>query len=164
MTVLIAILLVTGMLHQIEPGPSYDASFYRSYEAKFDSLSRMAAAEESLLVGQHYPDRQADNGTTGNRQALAVEPSGDSEAEVAASDTSDAEDGSAEVININEAGPEELETLPGIGPAIAERIIDYRRENGPFQAKSELKEVRGIGEARFENISSLITVNESENN
>ncbi len=61
-------------------------------------------------------------------------------------------------ININTATLEELDTLPGIGPAIAQRIIDYRAANGPFAAIEDIVNVAGIGPATFENIKDLITV------
>jgi len=61
-------------------------------------------------------------------------------------------------ININTATAEELDTLPGIGPAYAERIIKYREEFGPFKKIEDIKKVRGIGDATFEEIKDLITV------
>lgn len=63
----------------------------------------------------------------------------------------------SELININTASREELDTLPGIGPTIAQRIIDYREENGPFQTIEDIVNVSGIGPATFENIKDLIT-------
>lgn len=63
------------------------------------------------------------------------------------------------LININLAGQAQLEQLPGIGPALAQRIIDYRTQNGPFAAIEDLMNVSGIGEKRFEQIKSQICVN-----
>ena len=61
-------------------------------------------------------------------------------------------------MNINEAKQEELEELPGIGPSIAKKIIEYREQNGKFTSIDELQEVKGIGEAKFENIKEYIMV------
>jgi len=61
-------------------------------------------------------------------------------------------------VNINTATAEELDTLPGIGPAIAQRIIEYRQTNGPFQSIEEIKNVSGIGDKLFERLKALITV------
>ena len=62
------------------------------------------------------------------------------------------------VVNINTATQTELETLPGIGPSLALNIINYRKENGRFSSIEEIKNVRGIGDARFENLKAYITV------
>lgn len=61
-------------------------------------------------------------------------------------------------VNINTATAEELDTLPGVGPAIAQRIIDYRTVHGPFQSIEDIKNVRGIGDATFEELKDKITV------
>lgn len=61
-------------------------------------------------------------------------------------------------ININTATLEQLDLLPGIGPAIGQRIIDYRTQNGSFAKIEDVKKVRGIGDALFEQIKDLITV------
>ena len=66
------------------------------------------------------------------------------------------------VVEINTAGPEELESLDGIGPALAQRIIDYREEHGPFQSAEDLLEVKGIGEATLEKLRDHITVEAPE--
>jgi competence protein ComEA len=61
-------------------------------------------------------------------------------------------------VNINTATAQELETLPGIGPALAQRIVDYRAAHGPFQTIEQIKDVPGIGDAIFEKIKDLIEV------
>ena len=61
-------------------------------------------------------------------------------------------------ININTATAEELDRLPGIGPSIAQAIIDYRTQNGPFKTIEGINEVKGIGDALFAKIKGSITV------
>ncbi len=63
-----------------------------------------------------------------------------------------------EKVNINTAKQTELETLSGIGPSTALRIINYREENGSFEKIEDLKNVPGIGDAKFENIKESICV------
>lgn len=62
------------------------------------------------------------------------------------------------LININTATQSELESLPGIGPTLAQRIIEYRENNGYFQKIEDIKKVSGIGDKKFEAIKDLITV------
>ena len=66
------------------------------------------------------------------------------------------EDG--EQININTASQTQLETLPGIGPSTALKIIQYREENGKFNSIEDIKNVNGIGDAKFESIKDYIIV------
>jgi competence protein ComEA len=61
-------------------------------------------------------------------------------------------------LNINTATLSELETLPGIGPVLAQRIIDYRQQKGPFRTIEDLQNVPGIGAKRFSELQELITV------
>ncbi|MGC9349375.1 MAG: ComEA family DNA-binding protein, partial [Anaerolineae bacterium] len=61
-------------------------------------------------------------------------------------------------VDINHAGVEELATLPGIGPNLAERIVAYRDARGPFLLKEHLTEVPGIDNALYEDVSDEITV------
>ncbi|MGC8874582.1 MAG: ComEA family DNA-binding protein [Chloroflexia bacterium] len=61
-------------------------------------------------------------------------------------------------VNINTAGVAELDTLPGIGPGYAQRIVDYRQQHGPFRTIEDLQKVPGIGPATFARIRDLITV------
>lgn len=61
-------------------------------------------------------------------------------------------------ININTATQTELETLPGIGPSIATKIINYRNENGKFTNIEDIKKVRGIGDSKYAQIKDFIKV------
>ena len=61
-------------------------------------------------------------------------------------------------VNINKATQTELETLPGIGPSTALKIIEYRENEGKFKKIEDIKEVSGIGEAKFEKIKDFIEI------
>lgn len=88
------------------------------------------------------PEKQGES-SAANRQ-----PAGQSSAKNAA----------AAVVNINTASAEELDTLPGIGPAMAKRIIEYRETEGSFAAPEDLKKVKGIGEAKFQKLKDKICI------
>jgi competence protein ComEA len=65
----------------------------------------------------------------------------------------------SKIVNINTADEKGMDSLPGIGPVMAKRIVDYRRENGRFSNIEELKEVPGISEKKFDNLKKYISVN-----
>ena len=62
------------------------------------------------------------------------------------------------VVNINTANQGELESLPGIGPSLAKKIVEFRQKNGGFKNPSDLMAVPGIGEKKYEQLKTLITV------
>lgn len=75
-----------------------------------------------------------------------------------ADDTPGQVSGGKVLININTAGAAQLESIPGIGPVLAQRIIDYREKNGFFSSPEEIQNVTGIGPKIYENMSSYIKV------
>lgn len=69
---------------------------------------------------------------------------------------SDDTTGTGGKVNLNTATVEQLDALPGIGPAIAQRIVDYRQANGPFTAPEDIMNVKGIGQATYDKLKDLI--------
>ncbi|MFG3316882.1 helix-hairpin-helix domain-containing protein [Streptomyces sp. NPDC048171] len=59
-------------------------------------------------------------------------------------------------VSLNTATPDQLDTLPGVGPVLAQHIIDYRTQHGGFRSVDELREVNGIGERRFADLRDLV--------
>ncbi|MER6718324.1 helix-hairpin-helix domain-containing protein [Streptomyces halstedii] len=64
--------------------------------------------------------------------------------------------GPAAPLSLNTATPEQLETLPGVGPVLAQHIVDYRTEHGGYRSVDELREVSGIGDRRFADLRPLV--------
>ncbi|GAB4189846.1 MAG: hypothetical protein OHK0022_02310 [Roseiflexaceae bacterium] len=63
-----------------------------------------------------------------------------------------------DLVDLNRASAAELDALKGIGPALAQRIIEHRESNGPFKSVEDLREIKGIGEALYNSIAPLVTV------
>jgi comEA protein len=70
--------------------------------------------------------------------------------------------GNDSTININTATLDELTSIPGIGPVTAQRIIDFREENGPFKSVDDLLKVKGVGEKLLDKIRERVTAGRSK--
>jgi competence protein ComEA len=66
-------------------------------------------------------------------------------------------------VNLNAASLAQLQTLPGVGPSTAQRILDYRQKNGAFKKIEELMNVKGMGEKSFLKLKPLVTVGADKN-
>ncbi len=64
------------------------------------------------------------------------------------------------VVNVNQANAAQLELLPRVGPALAKRIVEFRKANGPFKSIDDLLAVRGIGERSLEHLRPYVTLTE----
>lgn len=105
----------------------------------------------------HIPTKQEKENSKANNteESYITNASG-----VSSSDekTEDKQETNNAKVNINTATQAQLETLPGIGPSTATKILSYRKEKGKFKKIEEIKEVSGIGNAKFEKIKDLICV------
>ncbi len=111
------------------------------------NLARRVADGEQLLVGVAPPP--------GAEPAAGVPgpaPSGGGAAAAGGGATAGGK------VDLNRATVEQLDTLPGVGPVTAQRILDWRTRHGRFTSVDQLREVEGIGERRFGQLKSLVTV------
>lgn len=98
---------------------------------------------EPLSDGEKiYVPNNMDKSKTGGQSAASSKVSG----------------GSNSKININLADEKALDELPGVGPVMAKKIVDYRKDNGRFADTEELKNVPGISEKKYDNLKDRITV------
>lgn len=119
--------------------------------ANVDSINLAALLQDGQQLNIPY---QSGAQSAQDEPSTSVELPGGEEEQNSNSDSSEGGD----LININTASLEELDSLPGIGPTIAQRIINYREENGPFNTIEDIMNVSGVGPSTFEEIQDLITV------
>jgi len=101
--------------------------------------------------------------------ALAALPASASESQKAAGGSARASSSKSPAapsspININTATQAQFESLPGIGPKVAQRIVEYRQKNGQFKKIEDLMNVKGIGEKSFVKLKPYLTVSEKATN
>jgi comEA protein len=138
---------------------NYQQEDYNEILTLFEERSKLAEQKQAAIAEKYNPDftvNNADNADTEPNITRSQDP---------VTSVSEADNASVNntvmapvIININTAGSEELQTLDGIGPAYAGRIIEYREANGEFKTIEELINIKGIGEKRLEAIRPYITL------
>lgn len=123
------LLLGAGVRQWRLANPIYDAEYYAEVQASFQ-----AHVDSLRAIGVLAPD-----GSDTLTPILSAEPTFP--------------------VDINSAAAITLEALPGIGPGLAARIVDYRERNGPFKDVDQLLEVRGIGEQKLAGLRDFATAN-----
>lgn len=120
-------------------------------DADLEALNPAQKLKDGQKIIVPYQALPAESGELqGNPAALPKQNIGVSSGKSQASNSSK--------VNINYAGITELDAIPGIGPALAQRIIDYRMQNGLFSSPEEIQNVSGIGPKTYEKMAAYITV------
>jgi competence protein ComEA len=116
-------------------------------EADENAMNLAALLVDGEQLDVPYKSGSQPDGSSATSNDLPTSNSGSEDDDTANSD----------LININTATLEELDSLPGIGPTTAQKILDYRDANGPFSVIEDIMNVSGIGPATFGDIKDLIT-------
>lgn len=119
--------------------------------AAVDALNQATLLSDGVQI--HMPAE----GEAPLPQAPAPAPAPTAESAAGATGSAPTTSGDS-LVRINHADSSALQTLPGIGPAFADRIIEHRNTNGPFASLEQLKEVKGIGDKLIEKIKDLIVI------
>ena len=117
-------------------------------EADLETINLAYILEDGQKI--YIPNKEENN----EQKQYITKESGDT---INEKETS-SEKGENKKVNINTANQSELETLPGIGPSLASRIMEYREQNGKFNNIEELKNVKGIGDTRYEELKALVEI------
>lgn len=149
------IALFGGLNMILEQKAVYNEEYYEELERIFGERSRLAEAERNEILARYQPPVNQMTDNIGGEDSYIVRE----DAVINRSDTTGTETGK---VNINRAGSVELQSLPGIGPAYAQRIVDWRKENGRFESIDQLLEIRGIGPKRLEAIRPLVMLDNTD--
>lgn len=147
---LIGLVFTSSFFMLKEPKANVSPEQYAQLEKIFAEKSRSVQQERDLIMARYQPavPESQPPPTLAIARPDTIKPD----------TTKNDEEGVSEFVNINTANSEKLQELPGIGPAYAQRILEWRDENGDFTSKEQLLEIRGIGERRLEAIKPLITL------
>lgn len=112
-----------------------------------------------LEDGQHYIIPIVGQQENNHQAAVSEIIGGTNESNSVGSSQKNNDTANNSKININIASKDELEKIPGVGPATSQKIIDYREKSGKFEKIEDIKKVSGIGDKKFENMKEYIGVN-----
>ncbi len=116
-------------------------------EADLDKLNLAAPLQDGVHI---YVPRKGEEPSVGRGSTSSGAPGAEGFA------SSSGKEGTSLRVNVNTAPPSELEKLPGIGPALAERMVEERTRNGPFRGLQDLRRVSGIGDAKIAQMAPFV--------
>jgi comEA protein len=147
--------LLGGVNLALSPSIPFEDGHYLELEKQFEKRTVMIKAREKKLMEQYFP--------TETKQIYAVKSDTMPEDTLAEEEPKKSSQQSQnEQIDINSANYKALQSLPGIGPTYARRIIDYRNDNDGFASIEELKKIKGIAQKRLEKLKPFVKLKDSK--
>lgn len=151
--ILMMLFVITSSAYTFyDPKPVYDDEYYAELDKVFLERSRQIESEKQQILARYEPQQKEVPPVSAKNVTETTSAEIPAPKDTVQTDNND----DSSFININKASEEELQELPGIGPAYAARIVQWRKENGSFKSFEQLLEIRGIGKKRLENIKPLI--------
>ena len=150
-TLLVTLLLAVTLIRSLIPvSLPYDDPYYAALEEEFKMRTEVLREKENAILARYRPEME--------KVSISAPDTLPPDSMETVKDEPDLYVGEAPSarININTADAKMLETLPGIGPAYASRIIEYRSKNGVFTSYDELLKIKGIGKKRLEKLLPFI--------
>jgi competence ComEA-like helix-hairpin-helix protein len=159
-SVLMVMLLLFSAANALLPKRQpYDEAYYARLEQVFRERSRLIKQKEEALLARYQPVPEVAGSMNMKADTIRRDSTG-----TEAKDAPLPELPNGPKVNVNTADADELQSLPGIGPAYAARIIAYRQKNGPFSTYEQLLEIKGIGKKRLEKLLPFIQLKDSNKN
>ncbi|MGD8427459.1 MAG: helix-hairpin-helix domain-containing protein [Balneolaceae bacterium] len=152
---IILLIILGGANLALSPSVPFDKGHYRKLEKQFKKRTALLHKKEHELMKRYYPNLKKP--TAAVSMDTTVRDSSSEKKEPGQSGNA-----SKSLIDVNKAGNKALQSIPGIGPAYAGRIIKYRKKHGGFKTIGELKKIKGIGEKRLENLKPFIKLTDSK--
>lgn len=154
---LMLVLMALGVLNlALTPSVPFEQGHYRELEEQFRARTALLRSQEQELMKRYYPSKESAPLMVASPDTVTV----DSTRETVP--VKQVQKDEKQLINVNKATLEMLDTLPGIGPVYARRIIEYREKFGGFKTIQELIKIKGIGEKRLDKLKPFVKLKDSE--
>ncbi|HKK45449.1 MAG TPA: helix-hairpin-helix domain-containing protein [Balneolaceae bacterium] len=150
------LLVVSGIVNlALSPKIPFNGKRYRALKKQFKKRTALIKKKQQKLMQRYHPSLK-------NPVATAVSDTITQDSSFSKTDKKRTQQTQKTRINVNTADMKALESIPGIGPAYASRILKYRKENGGFKTLEELKKIKGIGKKRLENLKPFVKLTDSK--
>jgi comEA protein len=150
---LVVLVVLVSLNMSLSPSEPFEEGDYLELEKQFEERTVLLKKQEKQLMARYHPPIDTQ---------ITVVQNDTVESDSAESETDEKRESTKKQrVNVNKADQETLESLPGIGPAYAGRIIKYRKKHGGFDTLEELKKINGIGEKRLDNLKPFIKLTDS---